>query len=473
MNKRIAFIYTLLLGLFFGCNNENEEISSDQGIDFLRWRWVNSLTGPSDEDEIDAIASDAQGNVYLSGKFEEFLVVEGQPDTLISAGGADIMVVKYDRKGAWQWTKRFGGIGEDNIFDAACDSEGNIILSGLFQEEIRFGNDLLRAKGGFDFVVVKLSSDGEVLWTLQAGGAGNEGGNEVSIGPNNQVIVGAQGDGRFVGNNFDFQNTGGVDAYVLSITAEGTVDWVKAIRGSGNAQAKAIGVDRQGNVYLGGDFNGACYASSPSSLFELKGGRDAYMTNWTATGELRWEKSWGGRGDDQCKGVIVNEELDVYLSGFFEQTALLGADTLFSNGLRDLFLWKVDTEGKGVWLRQIASSFSLLGMELALDASGGLFFGLGLQGFNTFGSTSPLPVEVTAPGAGEWPVLIQYSKEGQWLDAIFADESENGRFGEISRSGQRVYLDLVYEGGLYRFGNYTVVSDPGNKEAAVVSIEVN
>lgn len=53
------------------------------------------------------------------------------------------------------------------------------------------------------------------------------------------------------------------------------------------------------------------------------GGRwDAYLTSWTATGALRWSKSWGGSGDDLCKGVAVNQDLDVFAAGGFQQAVL-------------------------------------------------------------------------------------------------------------------------------------------------------
>jgi len=43
---------------------------------------------------------------------------------------ADIMVVKYDKNGILQWTLHLGGLITDNIFDAVCYNQGNLVLSG-------------------------------------------------------------------------------------------------------------------------------------------------------------------------------------------------------------------------------------------------------------------------------------------------------------------------------------------------------
>jgi hypothetical protein len=222
------------------------------------WEWAISVNGPSPEDEIDAVTSDHLSNVYVSGKFEDSIYVTGYPFPVISAGQADIMIVKYDSTGIFQWIKKIGGTGEDNVFDAVCNQSGELIISGYFQNTIQIDTITLTSYGGFDAFLAKLDTNGNVIWALQYGGISDDGGNEVTVANNGQLLVSAQSIGNITIGAFSFSNTnpGIDDAYIISVNPNGTVQWVRTVAGLGNARAKSVAVDNSGNVYFGGDFIG-------------------------------------------------------------------------------------------------------------------------------------------------------------------------------------------------------------------------
>lgn len=212
----MKFILSLLLYLLFSLQSLNSQNTT--------WNWARQLNGPTDEEEIDAVASDSIGNVYISGKFEQSVEIEGLNLPLFSAGLPDIMFTKYDPNGNMIWTKQYGSTGDDNVFDADCDSEGNIILSGYFEGTVTFDTITLTASGGTDMMVLKFSPEGNIIWAQQMGGINDDGGNEVSVGPNDRIVVGAQSKGDFSAGSFNFPNTGSQDAYLISITSTGTVE---------------------------------------------------------------------------------------------------------------------------------------------------------------------------------------------------------------------------------------------------------
>ena len=275
----------LFLAIFQSCNSDG--ISDAISEPTFQFKWAKLLSGPTNEDEIDAVASDSQGNVYVSGKYEQDLKIEGQSTPIEATGNkADIMIVKYNKEGIWQWTRNFGSTGEDNIFDAVCDVQGNLILSGYFEGTVAFGDFELTSQAGLDMVLLKISPDGTVLKAIALGGNGDDGGNEVAIGNDNEIIVGAQSNGTFEG----IPNTGNVDAYIMSFTNDLVLNWVRAIKGGGDARAKAVEVDDNGNVYLGGDYRNAnsVDVNGTSKSFENFGGTDAFIASWTSSGVFRW-----------------------------------------------------------------------------------------------------------------------------------------------------------------------------------------
>ncbi len=435
-----------------------------------RFAWARGLYGPSDEDEIDAVAADADGSVYLSGKFEDTLEIDGDNSTLRSRGHADIMVVKYDRHGVWQWTRHFGGPGEDNIFDAICDDDGNLIISGYFEDTVQFGDHTLESHGALDMVVAKIDPDGAVMWAHNFGGSGRDGGNEVVVSPDGRIIVGAGSDGTFEG----IANTGSQDAYLVSLTANGDIDWIRAVTGGGDARAKAVEVDSGGNVYLGGDYRGDTVLEIGAQRWEFDefGGRDAYLVSFTPDGDYRWHRHWGSDGVDFAKGIAMTSDDDVYVVGQFHGRVAFSDTSLDStNGTQDLFVWKLDQDGDTIWLRQVASSDKLSGAEVTVDADNRLIFGLGITNDTRFQLDDDYQT-VSACGTVRCPVLVVYDPDGMAIDILVADASQDGRFGELSIVGNRLYIDVEAIGGTYTFGPSTITAMSGSKDAVVVAVDL-
>lgn len=74
--------------------------------------------------------------------------------------------------GATLWVSQEGSpAGDDVLFSAASDSQGNLVAAGYTQG----GFDGATSGGGYDGVVVKFDRDGMVLWSRQSGGVGDEG----------------------------------------------------------------------------------------------------------------------------------------------------------------------------------------------------------------------------------------------------------------------------------------------------------
>jgi len=438
------------------------------------WNWTRQLNGPTNEEEIDAVASDAAGNVYISGKFEQSVEIEGVNLPLISAGLPDIMFTKYDIDGNMIWTKQYGSTGNDNVFDADCDSQGNIILSGYFEGTVTFDTITLSALGGTDMMVLKFNPNGNIIWAKQMGGSSDDGGNEVSVGVNDRIVVGAQSEGVFSAGSFSFPNTGSQDAYLISITSDGTVEWVRSVQGAGLARAKSVYIDAVGNSYLGGDFVGPNAIIAPSDSFSLNyvGLRDAYVSSWTPNGELRWYKSWGGNGVELCKGITTNDQLEVYLVGPLSQSVNFEGQQLTSLGEADLFIWKTDSLGNSLWLRQISSVENITGGEVVTGPDGGVIGGISIIGNAYFQTNGPDTIIQTG-STEKWPAFMQYNSDGSLNLVSLPDDCYTGRFGEISRSGSTVYLDIEYNGQVDFSGNIIDTDQLSNRDGAIVSLSLD
>lgn len=87
-----------------------------------------------------SVASDDQGNVYLSGSYNGIYDFDPSQNsvTSISFGQSDFYVAKYDSIGHLLWVRFFGDTGNDIVYCLELDQDGQPIISGKFNGAIDF-----------------------------------------------------------------------------------------------------------------------------------------------------------------------------------------------------------------------------------------------------------------------------------------------------------------------------------------------
>ena len=109
--------------------------------------WARSAGGGVADEAIFGMVGDGSGNSYVTGNYagtatNPTTFGSGQPNQtqLISAGGTDIFVAKYDSSGSLVWVKSAGGTAlNDAGFGIGVDGSGNSYVTGRFQSPATFG----------------------------------------------------------------------------------------------------------------------------------------------------------------------------------------------------------------------------------------------------------------------------------------------------------------------------------------------
>ncbi len=143
--------------------------------------WAKKAGG-STLDRAYRIASDLSGNVYAGGYFEGTADFDPGPglDTLTSAGGQDIFVLKLDASGNHLWALQVGSNGTygEDCFGLTPDNTSGVYISGIFSGQADFdpGNSqqLLTPAGVWDIYLAHYSSTGNYLSAWSIGTTGGE-----------------------------------------------------------------------------------------------------------------------------------------------------------------------------------------------------------------------------------------------------------------------------------------------------------
>ncbi len=263
-------------------------VSKYDGAGTLEW---TRQFGSNREDVSVGVATDALGNVYISGNTRGSL--DGP-----NAGDYDAFVVKYDAAGTLQWTRQLGSSALDFSSGVSVDGLGNVYISGA-----TFGSLGGPNAGSNDAFVAKYDANGTLEWTRQLGTSETDSSSAVS----------ADGLGFVYISGVTFGSLGGpiggpVDAFVAKYDADGTLEWTRQLGTSASDKSNSVSADGLGNVYISGSTGGSL--DGPNAGIE-----DAFVARYDAAGTLQWSQQLGTSLVDVSDVVSADGLGNLYISG--------------------------------------------------------------------------------------------------------------------------------------------------------------
>jgi len=101
------------------------------------------------------------------------------------------------------------------------------------------------------------------------------------------------------------------------------IGWIKKAGGSNDDIAWCSAVDAAGNVYTTGLFYGSADFDPGPAVFNLtsSGGFDIFITKLDANGKFIWAKRIGGIDYDQARSIAIDGAGSIYITGFFYGTS--------------------------------------------------------------------------------------------------------------------------------------------------------
>jgi len=334
--------------------------SSSQDIFVVKYDALGNVlwakrAGGTDSEKGYGIATDLNGNVFVTGYFQSTSVVFGAT-TLVNTAGAsfDIFVAKYDPSGNVLWAKSAGGTNWDYGQNVSDDAFGNVFVTGYFRSSsITFGGTTLTnaSTGSDDIFVVKYDASGNVLWAKS--GMGNNQDNVYGISTDKSGNVFVTGIFSYIIFGTTILNSTGIgDVFVVKYDALGNVLWAK--RAGGGVTSYSWGYDISndvgGNVYVTGYFNGSSITFGTTILTNVSSNTyDMFVVKYNTSGNVLWAKSAGGTSDDYGQSIATDTNGNVYVAGYFKSPSITFGTTILTNAsstsYNDIFVAKLDGSG--------------------------------------------------------------------------------------------------------------------------------
>ncbi len=230
------------------------------------------------------------------------------------------------------YVSTWGGTYSEYVGSVIVDNAGNVYVTGYTYS---FG------LGSSDFYLLKYNSTGSLTWQRTWGGGGFDGAAGIGIAPSGHV---------YVAGNTDGFGAGRTDVVLLEYDPDGNIVKQQTWGGTGVETLSDMAVAADGSVYLVGSTN-----STGAGSF------DQLVLKFDSTGNLVWQRTWGGVKRDFAIGAGVDPAGNIYVAGETNSTG---------GGSFDATLLKFDPAG--TLLRQRAWGGAGIDFlwDVSVDASG-------------------------------------------------------------------------------------------------------
>lgn len=250
-------------------------------------------------------------------------------------GGYDIVLMKRDSIGNYQWRKTYGGPDWDFVYSVTQTYDSGYVFCGE-----TYNN----TTGMSDVYIVKTNSLGDTLWTKTLGGTMADQGNAVIETSDSSIVVSGN-----IGTLND-----STDIYVIKLSSTGVILWDSTYSHPGYETANNIIETNDKNYVLTG----------ASTSLNTNNDKDFYLQKIDPNGIQIWTQFFSGTGDEEAFDLHEDINGDLTIVGFTEA---------FGGGMKDGIVFVINSAGNWTGLGPTyGNSFNEVFLSSAVGKNGNL-----------------------------------------------------------------------------------------------------
>jgi hypothetical protein len=268
----------------------------------------------------------------------------------------------------------------------------------------------------------------QILWQKTLGGSSvEESSRALQTADGGFIICGTT---ESVNGQISF-NHGHSDFWVVKTDSNGILEWEKCYGGLLEDQASSISQSNDNGFIICGSSS-----SNDSLVSGNHGNADYWIVKTDSTGNMEWQKSYGGDSDESAVRIINIVHGGYAIAG---NTFSNNGDITGFHGYCDIWIVVIDSVGNIIWQKTYGGSDAELAFSII-----GTFDG----GFAVAGLTSSNDGDVTGLHAGQDVWIFKTDSAGnlEWQSALGGSGSENAQ--SIIQNPDSTYTFIAMTGSV-------------------------
>ena len=456
------FCLTLCLFLLADCS----KVYAANGV----YDWSKRLGGTG-SDTGNRVATDSNNNIIVTGYVVGDADLNGDGDRIDGGaesgtgyGSYDGFISVFNASGIYQWSKRFGGTGNDSC-SSTVDSNNRIIITGYVTGDADLNGDgdttdggaeSSTGYGGTDIFISVFNANGTYQWSKRLGGINSDSGNYVTSYTYNNIYItgGVTGDADLNGDGDTTDGGaesgtgyGSYDGFISVFNSSGAYQWSTRLGGTGVDISKTVSIDANNNMIITGQVTGDADLNGDGDRIDGGaesgtgyGSYDGFISVFNASGIYQWSKRLGGTSYDNCFATVDSDNriivtgmtvADMDLNGDGDMTDG-GAESISGYGGPDIYISVFSANGTYQWSKRLGGINSDNGNYVTSDTDNNIYITGGVTG------------DVDLNGDG--------------------DTTDGGAESGVGYGGTDVFISVFNSSGIYQWSKRSggVSGDVGN-----------
>lgn len=315
------------------------------------------------------------------------------------------------------WDRVIGGSAADSPMGLVATSDGGTLVVG-YSSSMLSGDKSESSRGGIDYWVVKVNAEGQKIWDKTLGGSGDDYPTQaVALADGGFVIVGYSNSG--ISGDKTETSKGGADYWVVKINSEGQKLWDKTYGGALVDEAAAIAVTTDGGFLLGGSSTSGSGGDKTGPNY---GERDYWLIRLNSSGQKLWDKTIGGRANDHLTSLAVVDTDGSFMVVGHSNSDISYDKTERNNGDKpgtpDFWVVKISGDGQKIWDKTLGGNLSDMPSAMVSDLKGGFV----IVGSSNSGISSDKTEATDKLDNDFWLVSINSKGQKQWDKTLGGDQ---------------------------------------------------
>jgi|GEM_PF-2013963 len=401
------------------------------------FKWTQSITGIG-FDNARALAIDALGNYYINGDYTSTITFSLSPlSTLVSSGGNDVFVAKYDVNRNFKWAEKIAGSSTDLGVDMILIGDTLLAIAGTFRNNVQLDpagiNPVQTGASSLpDIFLTVLDTAAQFRWGHTFGSTSTDQVYDLTYDPAGLLYIGG-----YFALTVDFdpnpnatQNRNGLGGdgfYAGYQVNNGAFSQVQQIAGPTFTKVNALALAPNQKIWAGGALYGTADFNPSGAPFNLSSpasnNSNSFFAAYSgANFDTAWLTQDREGGNDQAKKSIFLQNGKVLSTGFFSGGVDFDSDTgqtwLNSHGQEDIYLAQYKNDLSLEWAIKLGGIGSDAGMAIAEDPAGNLYLAGEYEGtlyFENLGQSDSLVGQSNLAA-----FLAKYSPQGNliWIQNL-------------------------------------------------------
>lgn len=312
-------------------------------------QWSKTFGG-SGNDSAFSVQQTSDGGYILAGKTQSY-----------GAGESDAWLIKTDANGTEQWNRTFGGKGIDEASSVQQTSDGGYILAG---KTYSYGNGY----GGA--WLIKTDKNGKEQWnkTLEGRWAGS--------------VQQTSDKGYALAGATSLPSGAPLAFWLIKIDTNGNEQWSRTFGGGRGDWANAVRQTSDGGYIIAG-------------RRYIPGGAHAWLIETDSNGKERWSKTFGGDGYDEA--LSIQQTLD---AGY-----IVAGKKEYPRGNTNAWLIKIDSNGNEQWNRTFGGEYNDEASSVLQTLDGGYIIAGKKE--RSYGDADAWLIKTDANGNEQWNETLE------------------------------------------------------------------